>query len=137
MATNTLDELIIASAPSTPDEILMFTEGDCWKLAYELHNRGVGRIVGIVDRVEIDDWCHMAVKLDDGTFLDAFGVSTREQLLQRWSQFCGSKVGVIVEYNIEVPGVWQDLTEDQESGISYPKDLQVLADKLQGWLEEL
>lgn len=137
MATNTLDELVICKSPCTPDEIMVFTEGDCWKLAYELHQRGVGQIVGAVERDDPDFWYHMAVELEDGTFLDAFGISTRQQFIDRWSEFTKSTAAAIASYSLENPSRWEELVMDQECDFSSPEDVQEVADKLQEWLEDL
>lgn len=56
----------------------IYTEGDCWKLAYALHERYGYEVYtfGVSD----DSWYHVAVKVDEDTFLDITGFSDEDEL---------------------------------------------------------
>lgn len=130
-------ELLLEISPCDEDELDTFAAGDCWKLAYELQLRGVGRLIGVVDSEDADHWCHMAVELPDGTFLDAYGTQNRDQLIARWNRWVHTGRAVVARYDLSNPTRWDELTCDQEKEYSSPEDVAAVADKLIGWLEEL
>lgn len=137
--TTTLDhELLIEASNCTAEEVEIFTESDCWVLAKELHNRGIGEIVGITEVSDSELWRHMAVALPDGHFLDAHGLQTKDQLLTRWSEFCENGEGTLTYYGAPTPERWSDLTNEQAAfRLSYNEDVLTVADKLEEWLEDL
>lgn len=137
LATN--NDLLLEVSPCSYDEITIFTEGDCWLLAKELHARGIGEVVGITEKENPEYWCHMAVVLPDGNFLDAHGIQTKDQLMTRWTPFCARGKSALAHYDVSAPGRWEELTADQEDCHRLSEDEEVLevADKLEEWLEDL
>lgn len=67
----------------TDRAIHVFTMGDCWILAYELHRR-TGWPICLVDWGK-----HYVVKAPGDRYLDITGVQTRGSLLRAW---CGSSL---------------------------------------------
>ena len=137
--TTTLDnELLIEASNCTAEEVEIFTESDCWVLAKELQDRGIGEIVGITEVSDSELWRHMAVALPDGYFLDAHGIQTKDQLLTRWSEYCENGEGRLTNYGTPTPERWSDLTNEQVGfRLSYNEDVLAVADKLEEWLEDL
>lgn len=129
-------ELLLEISPCDDDQVEIFTEADCWKLAFELQKRGVGELVAVADADDADMWCHMAVMLQDGTYLDANGLQTKSQLLARWGNFSNSGNGALARYGKVTQARWEELTADQFERTD-AEDVAEAADMLTEWLEDL
>lgn len=123
--------------PCEQDDHDTFTAGDCWKLAHELHLRGIGALVSITDREDSDFWVHMAVELPDGNFLDANGIQTRDQILRRWAGFLPSGKSATETLDAANGARWNELTWGQNQDDTAPEDVSNFADQLIEWFEDL
>lgn len=114
-----------------------FTNGDCWKLARLLHDRGVGELVIVADFDDpIDSWCHMAVELPDGNYLDILGVYTRQQFEDYWFRHCWGSRPVVYKPELTA-NLWKRLTDDQEKDYTSPEDVEATAGTLVDWFEDI
>ena len=128
-------ELLLEISPCTDEEIDLFTAGDCWKLAHELYSHGVGKLVGIAESNNHSFWSHMLIELPDGTYLDAYGIQTEEQLLARWGGFFSE--AVVVSYDLSDPKCWDELTCEQDLDLSTAEDLFEVTAKLMDWVDSI
>lgn len=135
--TTSDQELLLEISPCDDEQVDLFTSSDCWKLARELHLRGVGKLAAISESSDPDYWCHMAVELPDGTYLDAQGVQSREQFLTRWRGFVLRGDAAISYYDPRDEAHWEALTEDQEPDVGSQEDVDSAAELLIEWLEDL
>lgn len=62
----------------------IYTKGDCWKLAYALHERYGYEVYTF--GVSEYSWYHVAVKVDEGKFLDITGFSDEGELARRYGE---------------------------------------------------
>lgn len=60
----------------------VFTEGECWTLAYYVHRMGNWPVYWL--EREPYYWEHVVVKVGYNKYLDVNGVQTRLQLLEAW-----------------------------------------------------
>lgn len=134
--TTSDQDLLLEVSPLDREEVDNFTAGDCWMLAYELHNRGVGELIAVVDKDDPDAWCHMAVELEDGTILDANGLQNRVSFLRRWGSFVSDEPA-IARYDLTDPRRWTELTGDQDPYYSTAEEVAEVAERLADWIEEL
>jgi hypothetical protein len=58
----------------------VYTEGDCWALAYYVARLTGGQVVTLGG----DWWEHVAVRVAHNRYLDASGLHNRQQLLHLW-----------------------------------------------------
>lgn len=89
----------------TDEDVVAFTEGDCWILAEQLWSFLRATLVVVVSKDDIDsgavenlhdlDWCHMAVLTDEGFIVDIEGVHTdRAAYLNEWRERLLEREGV-------------------------------------------
>lgn len=64
--------------------IEVFTEGECWTLAYYLHRIGGWPICTIAPKDDPDWWEHVVVRVGHNTYFDVTGFHTRDALLKAW-----------------------------------------------------
>lgn len=73
------------SGQPTERGIEVFTTGDCWILAYRLHQLTDWPIYGVGEGEWVNfQWSHYVVKAPNGLYLDVTGVSTAAELRQAW-----------------------------------------------------
>ena len=66
----------------TEHDVMVYTEGDCWLLAWALHTvSGLNIIVS----GNLDWWDHVALVTSDGYVLDILGWQTTEEWTESWS----------------------------------------------------
>lgn len=70
----------------TADEVVRYTEGDCWLLAFELGRILNAPLVSLCDPLDQDEWHHVTVDLGCETLLDAVGVHSRVVLSAAWEK---------------------------------------------------
>lgn len=93
----------------SPIEKTIFTEGDCWVLAQELHKISGWDIVTAGDDW---DWYHAANRLPDGSIIDIMGIWEEKTWLSYWheqeSKFLSavpelsSKTWTAIEFNADI-----------------------------------
>lgn len=135
--STTDQDLLLEVSPCTSEEVDDFTTSDCWKLAKELHLRGVGRLIAAVESRDPDWWCHMAVELEDGKILDAHGLQTRKQFLARWRPWLVQSEAAVAFYDPTDEISWTALIEDQSDYLTTDDEVAEVADKLIEWYEDL
>lgn len=87
-----------------PMEVEAFTSGDCWRLALTLREL-YGFPVAFLGEHSADksvwgmDWYHAFVALPDGRYLDIEGISTAEELLEKWAWKDNGNEGIVVSDN--------------------------------------
>lgn len=135
--TTTDQDLLLEISPCTEEEVDDFTAGDCWKLAREIHLQGAGRLTGVVDEKDPSFWIHMVVELPDGNFLDVYGIQSREQLMERWAPYFGGSKPATTRYDLSQPGLWEELTGDQDFNLATPEEVTEVAQRLIEWSEDL
>jgi len=135
--TTTDQDLLLEVSPCTSQEVDDFTTSDCWKLARELHLRGVGRLIAAVESRDPDWWCHMAVELEDGKILDAHGIQTRKQFLARWRPFLTQSEATVAFYDPTDEIYWNELIVEQDDRLTDDEDVAAVVDKLIEWIEDL
>lgn len=62
----------------------VFTEGECWTLAYYLHKIGGWPVHVLHRKGEPRLWEHVVVKIGRNQYLDVNGVQTEKALVQQW-----------------------------------------------------
>jgi len=135
--TTTDQDLLLEVSPCTSQEVDDFTTSDCWKLAKELHLRGVGRLIAAVESRDADWWCHMAVEVEDGNILDAHGLQTKKQFLARWRPFLTQSDATVAFYDPSNEIHWDELVGDQDDRLTDEDEVAAVADKLSEWYEDL
>lgn len=63
----------------------VYSEGDCWALAWHLAAITGGRLCVLVDGDGPDNWIHVVVETGHGIVIDHSGVDTVERMTERWS----------------------------------------------------
>jgi hypothetical protein len=79
-----MDEQLWGDGEPSDFGVEVFTAGNCWVLAYYLHELGGWPIVMVVPQADPDMWEHVLVQLPDHRYLDIEGVHTRAEVLKRW-----------------------------------------------------
>lgn len=79
---------------TTPDQVVRYTEGDCWLVAFELGCLLGAPLVSICDPLDQDDWHHVTVDLGCETLLDALGLHSRYELTLAWEKRTHSPVAI-------------------------------------------
>lgn len=127
---------LLEESPCDSADKDIFTNGDCWKLARLLHDRGVGELVIVADFEDpIDSWCHMAVELPDGNYLDVLGVYTRQQFENHWFRHCWGSNPIIHKPKVTTAS-WYELTNDQEADYTSAEDIETVAQNLIEWFAD-
>lgn len=65
--------------------IEIFTEAECWVLAYYLHKLG-GWQICILGEHRSWYWEHVVVQIGEDAFLDVEGIHTQDELEEQWHQ---------------------------------------------------
>ena len=102
----------------SPEVIHAFTQGDCWRLAEELHRLTGYSLVAVGFEQEEEEnlplsqrcWMHVLNQCPDGTLLDVMGVHDSDSTLEYWAQ----EYGALINVNTADSQEWADLTQEAE-----------------------
>lgn len=120
-------------------DVEVYTEGDCYLLARELHALGLGELV-IVTRdgskdtaPELRPWSHMAVRTPEGYVLDADGLNDPGITLQNYGDRYGDSA-VVQPITVEE---YAGLTSDQSVSIFEGDYTREIARAIRAWFERM
>lgn len=80
----------LSETPFTPEQVEIFTNGDCWALARELYELGAGDFVLLYPTSDSSGkalklcWGHAMIQRPDGRYLDARGLYGEDELKVQW-----------------------------------------------------
>jgi hypothetical protein len=69
----------------TPTSIRLYTQGDCWILAFELGLLLDAPLLALVSENDEHEWDHVVVDLGRETVLDVQGRASRDEITRRWT----------------------------------------------------
>lgn len=76
-------ELLLEAGQLTEHGEKLYTEGDCWALAWHFAHL-LGTPESLYTMGEVHRWQHVVLQVDDDLYLDATGLWTEAQLDQVW-----------------------------------------------------
>lgn len=80
-----VSQLLDGLGQPTRSAVIRYTEGDCWLLAYKTGLLLDSPLVAMALVSDRSDWVHLAVDLGRESLLDVFGVRSREETRDYWS----------------------------------------------------
>jgi len=114
-----------------------YTEGDCYLLAWELAELGLGELVAVVDPLQPvarrRAWTHMAVRTPEGYILDADGLNEPGLTLSNYGWEL-PRGGAIEAISLEEYGV---LIDSQPGSIHSTPTVRLVALELKAWLKTM
>lgn len=116
----------------TEDQVDKYTNGDCYVLAKNLADKGVGELVAVVATDDYALWSHMAVRVSPDSYLDAIGIMSAGELIEEYSRSYR-------EFRIMdlLPEEYDELIEGQSPPMDSPERLESVAVELIDWLENI
>lgn len=107
----------------------LYTSGDCYVLAKELFDQGIGELAAVVVKGQWECWSHMAVKVGPDSYLDVEGLSSSEELAMSYAR--GGHNMTVIPINEEE---YFEMIEGQARQMRPPYEVTQLAYDLIDWL---
>jgi hypothetical protein len=79
-------QILTETGKPTPLTRVIYTQSDCWLLAFELGLKLNAPLLALVDPDDPFDWDHVVVDLGRETVLDVEGLATRDEITRCWSK---------------------------------------------------
>ena len=117
-------------SPLSEDQIDKYTNGDCYVLAKDLADKGIGDLVAVVAADDYALWSHMAIRVGADSYLDAVGIMTADELLEEYSRY--SHTFRIMDL---LPEEYDELVEGQSRPMDTPERLEDVSRELIDWFD--